>query len=89
MTMMHSRPLTFRAGCGDVVLEQECPVCRGTNRWNPDDEDSSLSCDFCAGGWVLSFEGEAILQLVLVHFRKIMPNVEVLAVLTDRLSVRP
>lgn len=89
MTMMHSRPLAIRVGCEDVVLERECPICGGTNRWDPDFEDSNLPCDFCAGGYVLSFEGEAILQLVLVHFKKIMPNVEVLTVLTNRLSVRP
>jgi hypothetical protein len=87
--MMHSRPLTLRVGHGNVVLEQECPVCGGTNKWPPDAKDSSLPCNFCAGGYIPSLEGEAILQLVLIHFEKIIPNIEVLTVLTDHFSVRP
>lgn len=87
--MMHDRPLTISMGQENIVLERECPACEGTGRWLPDLEDSTLACDFCVGGYIPSFEGEAILQLVSVHLKKVLPNAEILHVLTERLSIRP
>ena len=83
--MMHSRPLTIHIGHENIILEQICPACEGTDRWHP---DLSLPCDFCRGGYVPSFEGITILQFVSIHFGRIMPNVAVLNELTDRFTVR-
>ena len=76
------RPLTLQVRHERIPLEKACLICGGSGILD------DCPCDVCAGGYLPTYEGMTILQFLTVHFRAIMPNIDVLNEFTDRFRVK-
>lgn len=84
--LLHKRPLILCNESGvKICLEEKCLHCKGTNV-NP--MTGTEPCPDCALGYQLTHEGQKLVQLIFLHFRHIMPRIEVLSEFMDRFVVR-